>query len=138
LKNEDEEGIMDTVFLVGRIIVGLYFLYAGYNHFKNLGFMSGYVASKGIPAPKLAVAGTGVLLLAGGASVLLGAYPTVGIALLVIFLLGVSFTMHAFWKVADPQQRMGEQVNFSKNIALLGALLIIFAIPAPWPMSLGS
>jgi uncharacterized membrane protein YphA (DoxX/SURF4 family) len=128
---------MDTVFLVGRIIVGLYFLYAGYNHFKNLGFMSGYVASKGIPAPKLAVAGTGVLLLAGGASVLLGAYPTVGVALLVIFLLGVSVTMHAFWKVADPQQRMGEQVNFSKNIALLGSLLMFLAIPRPWPISLG-
>jgi len=128
---------MDTVFLVGRIIVGLYFLYAGYNHFKNLGFMSGYVASKGIPAPKLAVAGTGVLLLAGGASVLLGVYPTVGVALLVIFLLGVSFTMHAFWKVADPQQRMGEQVNFSKNIALLGSLLMFLAIPRPWPISLG-
>ena len=58
LEKEDEEGIMDTVFLVGRIVVGLYFLYAGYNHFKNLGFMSGYVASKGIPAPKLAAHGS--------------------------------------------------------------------------------
>jgi putative oxidoreductase len=127
---------MDTIFLIGRIIVGLYFLFAGYNHFKNLGFMSGYVASKGIPAPKLAVAGTGVLLLAGGASVLLGLYPRAGIALLVLFLLGVSFTMHAFWKIPDPQQRMGEQVNFLKNIALLGALLMFLTIPTPWPTSL--
>lgn len=45
--------------------------------------------------------------------------------------------MHAVWKVADPQQRMGEQVNFSKNIALLGSLLMFLAIPRPWPMSLG-
>jgi len=127
---------MDTIFLIGRIIVGLYFLFAGYNHFKNLGFMSGYVTSKGIPAPKLAVAGTGVLLLAGGASVLLGLYPRAGIALLVLFLLGVSFTMHAFWKITDPQQRMGEQVNFLKNVALLGALLMFLAIPTPWPTSL--
>ncbi len=127
---------MDTIFLIGRIIVGLYFLFAGYNHFKNLGFMSGYVASKGIPAPKLAVAGTGILLLAGGASVMLGLYPRAGIALLVLFLLGVSFTMHAFWKITDPQQRMGEQVNFLKNIALLGALLMFLAIPTPWPTSL--
>jgi putative oxidoreductase len=127
---------LDTIFLIGRIIVGLYFLFAGYNHFKNLGFMSGYVTIKRIPAPKLAVAGTGVLLLAGGASVLLGLYPRAGIALLVLFLLGVSFTMHAFWRITDPQQRMGEQVNFLKNIALLGALLMFLAIPTPWPTSL--
>lgn len=46
--------------------------------------------------------------------------------------------MHAFWKVSDPQQRMGERVNFTKNIALLGSLLMFLVIPAPWPLGLAS
>jgi len=40
---------------------------------------------KGTPSPKLAVAGTGVILLVGGLSMSLGVYPVVGIILLIIF-----------------------------------------------------
>jgi putative oxidoreductase len=128
---------MAIAFLFGRIIVAVFFLKSAYGHFKNLEGMSGYAGAKGVPAPQAAVAGTGALLLLGGLSLLLGVYPVIGIGLLVIFLLGVSFSMHAYWKIADPQQRVGEQVNFEKNIALLGSLLMFLSIPAPWPLSLG-
>ena len=60
-----------------------------------------------------------------------------GAALLVIFLLGVSFQMHNFWAVKDTQAKMAETVNFTKNMALVGFLLMTVAIPRPWPMSLG-
>jgi len=33
---------------------------------------------------------------------------------------------------------MMEQVQFMKNMAILGAILMLLAIPTPWPMSLGS
>jgi uncharacterized membrane protein YphA (DoxX/SURF4 family) len=52
--------------------------------------MSGYANAKGVPYPQLAVAGTGVLLLLGGAGVLLGVFPTAGIILLIIFKLGTT------------------------------------------------
>jgi uncharacterized membrane protein YphA (DoxX/SURF4 family) len=58
--------------------------------------------------PKLAVAGTGVILLLGGLSVLLGVCPVVGIIVLIVFLLvllGVSFQIHSFWKVDDAQMK---------------------------------
>ena len=45
--------------------------------------------------------------------------------------------MHNFWTVKDPQQKMGEMVHFSKNIALLGFVLMTLGIPRPWPMSVG-
>jgi len=32
---------------------------------------------------------------------------------------------------------MGEMINFPKNIAILGLLLMTLAVPRPWPMSLG-
>jgi len=128
---------MDTAFLIGRLIFGGYWLMAAVNHFKNLANMSDYAKAKGTPLPKLAVAGTGVLLLAGGLSMLLGVYPVVGIALLIVFLLGVSVQMHSFWKVDDAQLKQIDIVNFTKNMALIGALLMFLLLPQPWPMSLG-
>jgi putative oxidoreductase len=128
---------MDSAFLIGRIIFGGYWLMAAVNHFKNLAHMSEYAKAKGTPFPKLAVAGTGALLLAGGLSMLLGVYPVAGIALLILFLLGVSIQMHSFWKVDDAQMKQIEIINFTKNMALIGALLMFLLLPRPWPMSLG-
>ena len=68
-----------------------------------------------------------VLLLVGGLSVLFDVLPIVGLIALVLFLVPVTFIMHAFWKVQDPMAKMGEMVNFMKNIALLGAVLILLA-----------
>jgi uncharacterized membrane protein YphA (DoxX/SURF4 family) len=126
---------MQYAFLLGRIIFSLFFLQSAFNHFKNADAMAGYAAAKKVPAPKLAIIGSGVLLLIGGVSTLLGIYPCIGIAALVLFLLPVSFTMHNYWAAADPMQKMNDRVNFWKNMTLIGALLMFLAIPQPWPLS---
>jgi putative oxidoreductase len=128
---------MDVLFLVGRVAVGLFYLMNALNHFRNVQMLGGYASSKGVPAPQAMVVLTGVLLLVGGLSILFGAYPTVGIAAVVVFLVVVAFWMHNFWTVQDPMQRMGEMVNFNKNLALAGSALMFLAIPQPWPLSLG-
>jgi len=128
---------MEIAFLIGRIVLGVYYLFNAFNHFRSLNMMAGYASSKGVPAPKLAVAGTGVLLLLGGLSILLGVQPTIGVILIVVFLVPVAFMMHNFWAVQDPQMKMGEMVNFMKNIALAASALMFLAIPQPWPLSLG-
>ncbi|HEY3313496.1 MAG TPA: DoxX family protein [Anaerolineales bacterium] len=128
---------MATAFLIGRIVLGIYYVYSGYNHFKNLDFMAGYSASKGVPAPKLAVIGTGLMLVIGGLSVLLGIQPYLGALLLVVFLIPTAIMMHNFWTVSDPQMRMGELINFEKDLALAASALMFLAIPAPWAFSLG-
>jgi putative oxidoreductase len=124
------------IFIIGRVLLGGFFINSGINHFRGLSMMSGYAQMKGIPMPKASVALTGVLLLVGGLSILLGAYPTVGVAALALFLVPTTVMMHAFWKVEDPMAKMGEMVNFTKNTALLGAMLTLLAIPQPWAVSL--
>ena len=128
--------IHDIAFLIGRIIAGGFFLMNSFNHFAQLNMLTGYAKSKGIPAPALAVGGSGVLLFLGGLSLLLGYHPTIGAALLVIFLLGASFGIHNFWTVQDQQAKQGEMINFLKNMAILGLLLMTLGIPQPWLMSL--
>lgn len=124
-----------TIFLIGRLLLGGYFIFNAFNHFSNLSMMTGYAQSKGIPFAKAAVSFSGLLLLIGGLSILLGVYPAVGTIALALFLIPVTFLMHAFWKVQDPMARMGEMVNFTKNLALLGAALILLAVPQPWAVS---
>ena len=84
------------------------------------------------------MAGTGAILLLAGLSMLLGVYPVIGVILLIIFLLGVSFQMHSFWKLDDAQMKQIDMINVTKNMALVGALLMFLLLPHPWPMSLGS
>ncbi len=127
---------MNVAFLIGRIIFGGFWLMSSFSHFKNLNYMSEYAKAKGTPSPKLAVAGTGIMLLLGGFSMLFGVYPLIGIALLIVFLLGVSPRVHNYWKVDDPQMKQLEMIDFTKNMALVGALLMLLLLPHPWPMSL--
>ena len=128
--------VTTIVFLLGRLMLGGFFIHSGYHHFRDLNMMSGYAKSKGIPAPSAAVGFTGLLLLFGGLSIIFGAYPTAGIISIIIFLVPVSFTMHNFWTMTDAMQKSVERVNFLKNMAILGASLMFLAIPQPWSCSI--
>lgn len=74
-----------------------------------------------------AVLGGGVLLLLGALSILLGLWADIGALLLVAFLVPTASVMHAFWKEDNAGARMTEMTQFSKDIALTGAALMLFA-----------
>ncbi|HSC59571.1 MAG TPA: DoxX family membrane protein, partial [Gemmatimonadales bacterium] len=63
---------MPYLFPIGRVLFASFFLNSAYGHFTKLDMMAGYSASKGVPFPKLAVLGTGTLLLLGGLGVVFG------------------------------------------------------------------
>lgn len=117
---------MVYIFILGKILFGGYFMRSGYNHIKNLGMLTGYAQSKGVPAPKLAVFVTGLMMLFGGLGLIFGPYTQLATLMLVVFLVPTTIMMHQYWKIADPMQRMSENVNFYKNVALIGALLMLF------------
>jgi uncharacterized membrane protein YphA (DoxX/SURF4 family) len=119
---------MQTLFLIGRIIFGGYFVYNAYNHFKNQSGLTHYARSKGVPSPALGVFVSGVLMLLGGLAIVFNVFPILGMWLLVLFLIPTTFMMHSFWKEGDGQARMGEHVNFMKNLSLIGALLMMIAM----------
>ncbi|GIW67624.1 MAG: hypothetical protein KatS3mg096_492 [Candidatus Parcubacteria bacterium] len=128
--------ISDYILLLSRVILGFYFLFSGFNHFKNLNMMSQYAQTKNVPAPKLSVIVTGLLLLIGGFSILFGAYIQVGVLALTLFFLPVTFMIHNFWTVQDPQVKMMEMINFMKNMAIWAGVLALLFVPQPWPFSL--
>ncbi|HEY4677454.1 MAG TPA: DoxX family protein [Candidatus Angelobacter sp.] len=127
---------MKAAFLIGRLMFGGFFLYNGINHLKQRKQMGQYAESKNVPMAEAAVAATGVVLIAGGMSILLGVKPKLGTAAIAGFLAGVSPVMHNFWNMQDPQQRMNEMIHFSKNMALLGSALALMGVDEPWPASI--
>ncbi|WP_247731042.1 DoxX family protein [Halovivax limisalsi] len=133
------ETVADGIpFLVGRISFGVVLALMGLNHFTGLGGMSGYAAAKGVPAPRLAVAASGVALAGGGLSIAFGIYPLVGAAVLALFFLAVTPVMHDFWTVEDPERRQSELTDFMKNVTLFGAALVFLAVAdTAWPYALG-
>jgi putative oxidoreductase len=126
---------MKAAFLIGRLVFGGFFLYNGIHHIKERKQLAQYAGAKNVPMPEAAVTATGIALIAGGVSILLGVKPKLGTAAIAGFLAGVSPVMHNFWSVQDPNQRMTEMVQFSKNMALLGSALALMGVDEPWPAS---
>jgi putative oxidoreductase len=129
---------MKAPFLIGRLLFGGFFLYAGINHLRHRKEMAPYAGEKGVPAPELAVALTGVPLIIGGTSLLLGLKPKLGALAILGFLAAVSPVMHDFWSKEDPNERMNDMVNFSKNLALAGGALALMGVEEPWEASISS
>jgi putative oxidoreductase len=127
---------MRALFVLGRTIFGGFFAYNGINHLQHAEGMGQYAATKGVPKPELAVQATGALLLAGGLSIIAGVKPRQGLAALIGFLIPVTLQMHRFWEEQDAQQRQSELINFTKNMALVGAALAMMQIEEPWPASI--
>lgn len=126
---------MKTAFVIGRVLFGGFFLYNGINHFRKREELAQYAGSKKVSNPEGAVVLSGLAILLGGASIVLGAKPKLGAAAIAAFLASVSPVMHPFWNSENPQQQMNETINFSKNMALLGAALTLMGRKDPWPAS---
>ncbi|MGH9535487.1 MAG: DoxX family protein [Terriglobales bacterium] len=121
---------MKAVYLLGRMGFGGYFLYSGVRHFQHTEALAVYVRGKKVPAPAIAVRLTGAAMALGGASMILGLKPRWGAAAVIGFLAGVSPVMHDFWRREDAADRQSEMVNFTKNMALLAAAMMISGMEA--------
>ncbi|MBI3580866.1 MAG: DoxX family protein [Nitrospinae bacterium] len=122
---------------LGRLLFSIIFIHAAPHHFQS--GTVGYAASKGVPFPDLLVPLTGLMILAGGVSILLGFRARIGALLIILFLVPTTLVMHAFWSVADPQAAMIQQIMFLKNLSMLGGALIIFHFGAgPYSMDEGA
>ena len=128
--------LTSLIFILGRLVVGGFYLYAGIDNLLNLDGKIGYAAYQGVPLPMLSIILASSLLLIGGMSILSGYRPTIGVATVILFLVPVNLLMHDFWSVADPQMRMIEMRAFQGNVALIGSALLLLGVPQPWAWSL--
>ena len=120
---EEKNAVNGAVVALGRLLFSAIFLMSSFGHFSAKTI--GYAAAQGVPLAQIAVPVSGLLALAGGLSVLLGYRAKIGAWMLVLFLIPVTFMMHRFWGVADPQAAQMQMIMFMKNISMLGGALLI-------------
>lgn len=130
---------MEFFFLLARLLFSALFISSGFNHLTNTEAMTQYAASKNVIMPKVSVIITGLMLVFGGFSVLLGLWVEIGALLLIIFLLPAAFLMHNFWTIEDSETRQNEQIHFMKDLALAGGAFFIWYLYVtldyvPWSM----
>jgi putative oxidoreductase len=118
--------LQNPLSLLGRALLALLFLGAGFSKLTGFAGTVGYIVSKGVPMPELAAAvGVGVEL--GLGLLLLAGFQTRWAALgLAVFTLVVSFIFHNFWAV-PADQMMAQSQQFLKNMAIVGGLLTVAA-----------
>ena len=129
------------VLLLGRVVFSFFFIYSGFNHLTKLSTYAQYAGASGVPAPTLLTALSGLMLLAGGLSILLGVKVRWGSLLIALFLISAAFTVHKFWGIPDPMMAANQAAHFWKNISLTGACLMFYGLatlyPGRWPYSIG-
>ena len=118
--------LQNPLSLIGRILLALLFVPAGYSKIGGFAGTAGFIASKGVPLPELAAAaaigvelGLGLLLLMGFQT----RWAALGIA---VFTAVITFIFHNYWAV-PAEQMMMQQLMFFKNIAVVGGLLTVAA-----------
>jgi putative oxidoreductase len=115
--------------LVGRILIAVLFIPAGWGKIGGFAGTAGYIASKGIPLPEVAAAiaivaevGLGLLLVFGFKTRL----AALGLA---IFVAVITPMFHNYWAMPEAQVMMQKQAFF-KNYAIVGGLLVLAAFGA--------
>jgi putative oxidoreductase len=118
--------LQNPLSLIGRVLLALLFVPAGFSKIGGFAGTAGFIASKGVPLPELAAAaaigvelGLGLLLLVGFQT----RWAALGIA---FFTAVITFIFHNYWAV-PAEQAMMQQLMFFKNIAVIGGLLTVAA-----------
>ena len=119
-------GTSDALSLIGRIFLAVIFLVSGFGKIAGFAGVAGAIASKGLPAAQVFAALTIVIEVGAGLMLIAGWKARWAAMLLAVFTAIVTFFFHNFWAVPEAQKMM-EQIQFMKNLALIGGLLMVIA-----------
>lgn len=113
--------------LAGRVMIATIFLLSAVgNKIPQFNGIVGYMASEGVPAPQVMLAGAIAFLIVGSLSLVLGYHARFGATLLLVFLVLATYYFHDFWNFqgADRQNQM---IQFMKNLSMMGTMAFVVA-----------
>lgn len=115
--------------LMARLLLALMFLLAGIEKFTGLEGTAGYIASAGLPLPKLLAVASAVVEVLGAVLLIVGWQARWAALALAGFTLVATVFFHNFWTLPQDQQ-MTQMLMFLKNLAAIGGLLMVYAFGA--------
>jgi putative oxidoreductase len=106
--------------LLGRVLLALLFVPAGFSKIGGFAGAVAYAAAKGVPLPELAIAMAILVELGVGLLLLVGFQTRWAALAIAFFTFVITFIFHP---LSDPAQTQA----FFKNIAIVGGLLTVAA-----------
>ena len=116
--------------LAGRILLGWIFVESG---FRKLTGMDAFIASlvrRSVPYPTMLGWIGAIVEFLGGAAILLGVYARCAAVAIIVFVIIATSIGHRYWEIADAAARRVQQVNFAKNITIIGGLILLLVTGA--------
>jgi putative oxidoreductase len=112
--------------LLGRLLLASLFLISGIGKVTGFAATIAYIQSKGLPMAELGATAAAALEIGAATALVLG-WKTRWVAfLLTMYTLATAILFHHFWTFAPPQLAV-QQVQFLKNISIIGGLLSVMA-----------
>jgi len=115
-----------AVALVGRVLLGAIFVLSGWAKASAFGATVSLIASKGLPMPEVLAAISVLIELGGGLALAIGFKARLAALALAVFTVVITPIFHNFW-AAPAAQAMGQQINFEKNLSIVGGMLLVIA-----------
>jgi putative oxidoreductase len=112
--------------LIGRFFLALIFILAGINKAFNWNPTEAYMLTHGVPQTHWMLFAAIVIEIVCGLGILFGRYTRANATVLFLYLIPVTYFMHAFW-LAPPPLVQNQLSHFLKNLGLIGALLFVAA-----------
>ena len=119
-------GTSDALSLIGRIFLAVIFVVSGFTKISGFEGLVGQIASKGFPAAQVFAVATIVIEIGAGLLLIAGWKARWAAFLLAVFTAIVTIFFHNFWAMPEAQKMM-QQIQFMKNLALIGGLLMVVA-----------
>jgi putative oxidoreductase len=123
------DSLKTPLVVVGRVLLALMFIMAGFSKLGNISGTAGYIASGGLPLASVLAVVVGLLELLGGIAIAIGFQARWAALALGLFTIAASLLFHKFWAVA-PEQAFVQQLMFMKNLSVAGGLFIVAALGA--------
>lgn len=117
--------------VLGRVLLGLYFLVPGISKIPGFQNMVAYMTQHGVPMVKPLLVLTIVIQVGGGLALIAGWKTKYAAFLLAGLTLLICLFMHDFWNVYEGGNQGHEMQNFIKNLGIFAGLLILAARGAP-------
>jgi putative oxidoreductase len=120
------DAAQDTLALVGRILIALLFVPAGFAKLTGFAGTVGYIASVGAPLPQVGAVIAILVELGVGLMLLVGYKTRLAAIVLAVFTLVATVMFHNYWSM-PVDKAFVNQLMFFKNVAVVGGLLAIAA-----------
>ena len=117
--------VSSKTFFVGRALLGALFFVSGITKILGFAYVSGWIASAGLPAPDLVLAATIAIEVVGGLMLVTGFHARLAALGLAAFIVPATLVFHAFWN-ADAATFNDQLTAFLKNAAIFGGMLLVW------------